>query len=840
MKREKIENIVFPLIFLIIPLILFGKILFSGEMLFGTDWLGGAYMKREFIVSTMKNLNIFPLWNNNLFAGIPTGEGFLGDIFYPVTFILKLFLPLFAVWTLSFIIHPFLAGLGTYLFIKDKIQSRYIALFAGIAYMLTGVIMSETYAGHDGRIMVACYLPLLLLFLDRGLRNKKIYHYLFASIVAAFMLLSGHVQSSYYAILMGIFYISYNHINDHYEHKYRNYTYLAALILGFLIAFINKYAGFGVFIVSIITLPPLLDRKFRRESANVYLSLILFTLFTGMIAAVQYIPLMRYVPFTARGLSRGYAYSTSWAMGITEIFDLFFPGISGINIGEVNNYWGVNPFKLHLRYIGIIPVFLALGSMFKLKKSAFNMSFTIMFIISLIIAVGSATPLYHIFYRLFPYFDKFRAPDLIFFITAFSLIVLAAENLKNRDNEKTMLISGSVIAGIGILIILFPGLFEGIFSSFIKGQALHPQAMQQKMMFLQEALSAIKGTVLINVLIIAFTFILLYKMKIKKAYIATLIIIVITIIDLSGRLHKYIQGVPAPDKYFAKDGIVRVLEEDKSLYRVLPLSYRNDNYLSLFGINSIHVNHPSPFADYQKYIGNENSVMFSPALLLESPQRLRLLNVKYMITPSIPEDTSGYDSRSKQIITQYNSMFSSLGFSRYSNAGQYMILKSENSLPRIFAVNDYIIAEDIDEAMHMIDSDIVDIAGTAILYDEPGMDFKQDTLSYKIEHLTYTPNRIEFDIDLSSDAIIIILDQHYKAWHAMIDGKNIEIMKTDGMFRGLPAERGKHHVIMYFNSSLQIISLIISVIALIIIAGFVIVDKFIMKKIRKGDNCISA
>lgn len=826
MKREKIENIVFPLILLIIPVILFGRILFSGEMLFGTDWLGGAYMKREFIVSTMKNLNIFPLWNSNFFAGIPTGEGFLGDIFYPVTFILKLFLPLFTVWTLSFIIHPFLAGLGTYLFIKDKLNAKYIALFGGIAYMLTGVIISETYAGHDGRVMVACYLPLLLLFLDRGLRAKKLYHYLIASVIAAFMLLSGHVQSSYYAIVIGVFYVSFNHINEHYTHRYRNYTFLAALMLGFIAALVNKYAGFAIFAVSVIAIPPLLDRKFSRQSVNIYASLVLFTLFTAMLAAVQYLPLLRFVPFTARGLSRGYAYSTSWAMGVTEIFDLFFPGISGINIGDVNNYWGVNPFKLHLRYIGIIPIFLALGGLFKLKKSAMNMMFSIIFIISMIVAVGSETPLFHIFYRLFPYFDKFRAPELIFFIAAFSLIMLAAENLKNRNNEKTMLITGSVIAGLGLLIILIPGVFEGIFGSVIRGWNLHPQAIQQKTLFLQQALAAIKGTAAVNIAIIALTFVLLYKIKLRKEYIIVGILTVITIIDLTGRLHKYVQSVPAPDEYFQKDGVVRILEDDKSLYRVFPLSYRNDNYLSLFGINSIQVNHPSPFADYQKYIGNENSVMFSPAVLLESRNRLRLLNVKYMITPVIPQDTTGYDSKSKQIISQYNAMFSNLGFERHVNAQQHMLLRSEDYLPRIFAVSSFVIADDLEHALRIVDNGEIDIEKTAILYEEPGVKLEGDTLIYSIDNLSYLPNSIEFDVNMSANGMIIILDQYYKAWKAAVDDKSCEIMKADGMFRGIALTKGKHHVELHYDSKIQLLSLIISLIALLCITVIVLFEKF--------------
>ena len=57
-NREKTLNIIFLSIIVILPFILYGRILFSGQMLFGTDWLGGAYMKRQFVIDMMRNLKI--------------------------------------------------------------------------------------------------------------------------------------------------------------------------------------------------------------------------------------------------------------------------------------------------------------------------------------------------------------------------------------------------------------------------------------------------------------------------------------------------------------------------------------------------------------------------------------------------------------------------------------------------------------------------------------------------------------------------------------------------------------------------------------------------------------
>ncbi|HAV92926.1 TPA: hypothetical protein DCW38_07095, partial [candidate division WOR-3 bacterium] len=100
MKRKINLNSISLTAIIVLPFILYAKVLFSGKMLFGTDWISGEYMQREFFVRCLHDNGIFALWNPLKFAGIPTGEGFFGDIFYPVTLLLKTFLPLFVVWTL--------------------------------------------------------------------------------------------------------------------------------------------------------------------------------------------------------------------------------------------------------------------------------------------------------------------------------------------------------------------------------------------------------------------------------------------------------------------------------------------------------------------------------------------------------------------------------------------------------------------------------------------------------------------------------------------------------------------------------------------------------------------
>ena len=113
-------------------------------------------------------------------------------------------------------------------------------------------------------------------------------------------------------------------------------------------------------------------------------------------------------------------------MAPEETFDLLTPRFSG----GLDHYWGRNPFKHHTEYFGILPLLLAIAGIafcWREKKVKF---FTGLSLFTLLMAWGGHTPFYYIPYYVLPGVSRFRAPSLIFFVTAFSVIVLAAYGLK--------------------------------------------------------------------------------------------------------------------------------------------------------------------------------------------------------------------------------------------------------------------------------------------------------------------------------------------------------------------------------------------------------------------------
>jgi hypothetical protein len=102
-----------------------------------SDQYIAGYAFREFAASWIRAGNGVPLWNPYLFGGLPYVAGMHGDIFYP-TALLRLVLPTDVAMTWGLIVHVFLAGIFTFLFLRAIGFSFFPALIGGLAYMLAG------------------------------------------------------------------------------------------------------------------------------------------------------------------------------------------------------------------------------------------------------------------------------------------------------------------------------------------------------------------------------------------------------------------------------------------------------------------------------------------------------------------------------------------------------------------------------------------------------------------------------------------------------------------------------------------------------------------------------
>uniref|UniRef100_A0A7C4GAY9 YfhO family protein n=1 Tax=candidate division WOR-3 bacterium TaxID=2052148 RepID=A0A7C4GAY9_UNCW3 len=793
MTDRRLNRIVIAVLFLL-PVLLFLKYLFGSRMLFGTDWLGGgSYAAHRFMADYIRNHWQFAFWQPHILCGQPTAAAFFGDMFYWPLVALRLILPVHVVWTWTFVLHLFLAGLGTYLFLRELDIPVLPAGLGGIAYMLAGSLITLTYAGHDGRLIGSALLPLALFFLHRGMTSHKLIHFLLCGLTVGMQLLSGHVQKVYYTGLM-----------------------LVAFFLFMLARALRREKSF---------------RLGLRLAGAFAIGLA----FAGAFAAIQYLPIYGNLPYGARGAERGYEFATSWSMPIAETFDLLTPKFSG----GLHDYWSRNPFKLHSEYLGILPLLFALIAVVRLWRRPQVRFFFFSFIAALVMAWGGNTPFYRLAYLL-PGIAKFRGPAMIFFAAAFSLVVLAGFGLgyvlqprpacpagrveeppprrKTRTADRRPRTPGrrlpdfvrpAVFAGILLLaFLLFAAIGHGALTSLLNpGPRLAAFNANYSNLLSGLAFATLLWAVGILLATLAGTGRL--TAPTFTAITALVMFLDISIsLDLWNEDKGYIRSVPAPAEYFAPDDVVAALKTDTTLYRVLPLNYgtRGRDYsqegrLWLHDIQSVSGQLPNPLQSWQDFIGAGSSVMFQ-AGNLAAPNFLNLTNVKYVIGPVLPDDLSDYDEQTRRYVSQLRLYFSQPWFEPLYTGRQFTVYRNRNVLPRAYVAASWQVAHDKDEVLAALHDEQFDPARVALLYEDPGLPLPptSDTAAGSAAITLYDPNRIIVHAALSRPGILVLSENWQPDWQARVDGKPARILRAFHTFRAVPLDPGDHTIELRYDS----------------------------------------
>jgi len=356
---------------------LVGRILMNPR----SDQYLAGFAFRDFAAQSLRAGQGFPLWNPFLQGGLPYVGAMHGDIFYP-TFLLRMIMPTDMALTWEFIIHLFLAGLFTFLFLRAWRLGFYAALIGGLAYMLSGSIAGYASPGHDGKLFVSTLLPAVLLLLTRGIRDGRRWTWGALAIAIGLAVLSPHPQLLQYLLLTaGAFALYLAFVGD----EGRDRLPMSVAI-----------------------------RRLALAAGSVGLG--------ALIGAIQYLPVFEYKPWSPRAAGHTWAVATSYSFPIEETINAYLPQFSGI----LDQYWGQNGIHLHSDYFGVIALILVGAAFGQSGARSFRRFWIVTGVIALLWAFGGHTPLFHLILAIVPGTKYFRAPSTIIYVTAFAAAVLAA------------------------------------------------------------------------------------------------------------------------------------------------------------------------------------------------------------------------------------------------------------------------------------------------------------------------------------------------------------------------------------------------------------------------------
>ena len=386
--------------------------MWTGQYLAGpfSDQYSTGWAIRHWGAEQWRATGHIPLWDPERLSGVVVVAGF-GDLFYPTAW-LRLVLPTTIAIDLAFVVHYVLAGFFLYLLLRLLRTSWLGAVVGGTAYQLSGLVISYASPGHDGKLFVTALFPLMLIGLVLGIRRRRLEGFAVLGLAVGLALLSPQYQTTQYALISAGIFALYLTFGEHEGLPVRERWQG----LGFALA--GVLLGFGL-------------------------------------SLIQVLPFLHYIPFSPRAGLRGFEWSTSYATPWIHLPELFSSGFTGTTMD--GTYWGPNSLKLHSEYLGLPVIGLAVlgaGSQGPRRKLVrWVLGITALFFL---VALGSGTPFYRLWWALVPYVNKTRAPGIAFFQVAFGVSVLAAfgaERLERREGRGLLvgaLVTASVVALMGL------------------------------------------------------------------------------------------------------------------------------------------------------------------------------------------------------------------------------------------------------------------------------------------------------------------------------------------------------------------------------------------------------
>ncbi len=563
-----------------------------GTFLFGHDTVNIYMPFKIFAQQAAAKFHDIPLWMPGLFLGIPLIASSSLLYYYPTdifSILLNLNAPSF--YTADMIIHLLIGFFGMYLFLRQLKIRRESAFFGGLAFMLSGFIVTYVNAGHWNNIKAGALIPFIFYFTEKAMAEKKLLHLLNASIFLALQILSTGMQ------IMA-------------------YTYMALLI----------YAGFRAFT----------GEYTAKEKVRMLVWIGIGAVFIALFSALQLLPSMGYTKYSWRG-DFTYKNFISWSLPPAETITLLLPQFFGIK----ENYCGFMLFNLTSYYAGVMPYLLLPFAFMDAKKRKMAAFFSMGAVLMLLLSYGGNTPLYPLFYYV-PVFNQFRNPARFMYIFTFFILVLAGMGLNNifnmsENEEKTQLprkflkytALAAAITAAGLFIMALDSNLYGMIGAFYK-QAKSTTIDANMAGKIGEGIRQdVLAFACVSAMFLAMAWLVINK-KMKNTLLAAVILAAVHSADVLRIDSKFISYQQFGSYVPVSDAFSKVLKEDDSIFRVYDFGYfwreiRMPNihlYYGVEGVNGMHGLMPS------KFIKMYDSGIFG------MPAVSAYMNIKYLILES--------------------------------------------------------------------------------------------------------------------------------------------------------------------------------------------------------------
>ena len=748
-----------------------GLTLFCSSLLFFYDLLNGRYLLTErdlgpyfipprfFWVESIRN-GCFPLWDPYQFSGHPFLANPQHAILYPLN-TLFFILPFDWAFNVIIILHFFLGGLFTFLFLRDLEVSSTGSLISGLIFMLSGYLLSV----HSllSVLLSSIWIPLIMIFFRRALASPGVRNEILAGIFVTVSFLGGGV-----------------------EIVYANFVVLFFMVIFPPSLFHSSTQGER----------PAESRWWR--TLRRMRSLFVVSLAFLFLSSIQLIPFLELILNSVRGQGISYQEATIWSLAPKDILLFFLPDAYGYFL-DMKKYW-VTQCWLKTLYTGGLPFLL--GSFFFLFGKDRKLYFSLMFF-SLFCALGGYNPLYRLLYDYLPFFNGIRYPVKFLYLFILGLSIISGlgfqrlvESSREDTNQRfrTLLIALALISGF-LLLGLTLGHQEA--ERVLKVRGIDFPDFNLLSVNLYHAKRFLFYLTL-------FFLLLRVGQEVKWRGWVKVLFVFFLAADLFGNMGFY--GKEKTSDFFQKTKILEMISSDRGHFRTFSTAktISMDTQILVAGASTLSIfkekHLPSMNLLYGvhdiwgidvlrlKRVEDLYSALASTPSI-SATNLMDLYGVKYVISVTPIEEDPRFEliySRLEGLPGRREDLLKDNTVKLYRN---------HNYLPRAWLVKDFRVLNPGAILSAMVTKDFHPDR-EVLLEENPNWTDgpPHSALPTKLGFISESNNRLRLLVQATESTLLVLSDTYFPGWKAFVDGQETKIYRANYAFRAIPLGAGAHRV----------------------------------------------
>ena len=803
MMKNVGKHVAALVLFLGLVMAYFSPAVFDGKVIMQGDNVKAAGMGGSQVDKYAKTAEPgeFSVWSDAMFSGMPYGPGYGSPA--PE-------LPSYGIvdgWLKTpGYTHAAMVFTGLvcfYLLMCIMGVNWWLAIAGAIAFAFASYNIIIIEAGHIVKAYVIGYMPVTLAGMFLLFKRKWLWGAVLFLLGVAFSLLNGHVQITYYLVLLCFFiYLGYS-IRMLKEKQTADWLktsliMLACVVLAVLPNAKHMYSNWDLGQHSIrgaSELTPKPDETGKVEKAS-------------------------------SGLDKDYAFQ--WSYGWKELLTVMIPdvygGSSGGTLGssselykelkkngaqvgkevQTYTYWGDKPFTSGPVYFGALVCFLFVLGMFVVRNPMKWWLFGGAVFLTFLALGRNFDAFNDIMFHYLPLYNKFRTvemalviPGLVFPLVAiWGLREIFRGNVDDKTMKKGFLWSLGITGGICLIVFLIPSLLLNFHSAYDAQFQNQVPEWYYTALLMDRASLASSDALCSLFFILLVAGLLLWYWKAKKKTTASMIVsagmAVLILVDLWSVDRRYLD-----DSNYVKEKAEESYKEsvaDKEIFKDTDESFRvfglnnpwQDTNVSYFhhsigGYHAVKLRRYQELIDYRldgeyrNIIGalqKAQSIQDIMPVLAASPS-LNMLNTRYII----------YNPDQAPIRNPY----------AYGNA---------------WFVDKVDIVENADaeiDALNTIDPLKTAVVDKRFAKDLEGFTPQVDsTATIVLEK--YRPNRLTYKTKASSEQLAVFSEIYYPGWKVTIDGKEATHFRADWILRGMLVPAGEHTIVFDFHPDTYVLA----------------------------------